>query len=128
MGTSTPAEFDPREDIVIVRERISVEELARLTERMDGALVKAVVDVRRGIMAVGARFHAELEAALLDDGSQQADVWGINLYPASYDRPEWLEFDSVINLRPRHGNRSRSVDDPRTSAEIASIVEKLVMP
>ena len=128
MGTSTPAAFDPREDIVIVREQISVEELTRLTQRMDGELVKAVVDVRRRIMAVGARFHAELEAALLDDGSQQADVWGINLYPARYDRPEWLEFDSLINLRPRHGNRSRSVDDLRTCGEIASIVDRLVMP
>ncbi len=128
MRPSTPAEFDPREDIVIVREQISVEELARLTQRMDGELVKAVVDIRRGIMAVGARFHAELEAALLDDGSQQTDVWGINLYPARYDRPEWLEFDSVINLRPRHGNRSRSVDDSRVRGEIAVIVDKLVMP
>ena len=127
MGTSTPAEFDPREAIVIVREQISVEELTRLTERMDGELVKVVVDVRRGIMAVGARFHAELEAALLDDGSQQADVWGINLYPARYDRPEWLEFDSVINLRPRHGNRSRSVDDPLRQGEIAVIIDRLVM-
>lgn len=127
MAMSTPAAFDPREDIVIVREQITVDHLAGLTQRMDGDLVKAVVDVRRGIMAVGARFHAELEAALLDDGSQQADVWGINLYPARYPDPEWLEFDSVINLRPRHGNRSRSVDDSRTSGEIASIVDRLVM-
>ncbi|MFP5342390.1 MAG: DUF5674 family protein [Candidatus Limnocylindria bacterium] len=128
MRASSPAAFDPREDIVIVREQISVEELARLTQRMDGELVKAVVDVHREIMAVGARFHAELEAALIDDGSQQTDVWGINLYPARYDRPEWLEFDSVINLRPRHGNRTRSVDDPRARDEIASIVDRLVMP
>lgn len=113
---------------MIIREQISVDELARLSERMDGELVKAVVDVRRGIMAVGARFHAELEAALLDDGSEQANIWGINLYPARYDHPEWLEFDSVINLRPRHGNRSRSVDVPRTREEIASVVDTLVMP
>lgn len=128
MAASTPAAFDRREDIVIVREHVMVDELAGLTLRMDGDLVKAVVDVRRGVMAGGARFHAELEAALLDDGSAQADVWGINLYPARYDRPDWLEFDSVINLRPRHGNRSRSVDDPRARQEIATIVERLVRP
>ncbi len=113
---------------MIIREHISVEELARLTLMMDGDLVKAVVDVRREIMAAGARFHAELEADLLEDGSAQADVWGINLYPARYDRPDWLEFDSVINLRPRHGNRSRSVDDPRAMDAIASIVGRLVAP
>lgn len=128
MGSSTPADFDPREDIMIIREHISVADLARRTPRMDGELVKAVVDVRRGIIAAGARFHAELEAALLDDGSQQADVCGISLYPARYDGPDWLEFDSVINLRPRHGNRSRSVDDPRSRDDIASILAKLVTP
>lgn len=113
---------------MIIREHISVADLARLTPRMDGDLVKAVVDLRRGIIAAGARFHAELEAALLDDGSQQADIWGINFYPARYGYPDWLEFDSVINLRPRHGNRSRSVDDPRSRDKIASIVAKLVTP
>jgi hypothetical protein len=50
------------------------------------------------------------------------------LYPARYDRPDWLEFDSVINLRPRHGNRSRSVDDPLARDAIASIVDRLVSP
>ncbi len=113
---------------MIIREHISVADLARLTPRMDGDLVKAVVDVRRGIMAAGARFHAELEAALLDDGSQQADIWGINFYPARYDGPDWLEFDSIINLRPRHGNRSRSVDDTGARDEIASIIDRLVTP
>ncbi len=111
---------------MIIREHISLGELAELAPRMDGDLVKAVVDLRRGVMAAGARMHAELEAELLDDGSQQADVWGINLYPARYDRPDWLEFDSVINLRPRHGNRSRSVDDPIARDGIVSIVDGLV--
>ncbi len=126
MATSTPVDFDRREDIVIVREQIAVEDLATLTLLMDGDLVKAVVDVRRGIMAVAARLHAELEAALLDDGSAQADVWGINLYPMRYGSPDWLEFDSMINLRPRHGNRSRSVDDPDTRRAIAATVQRLV--
>ena len=76
-----------------------------------GDLVKAVVDLERRIMIVDADLHADQEAELLAGGSQQRDVWGINLYP---DLPEsdWLEFDSMINLRPSFGNRSRGVDDP----------------
>lgn len=111
---------------MIVREQISLGDLATFPPLMDGDLVKAVVDVRRATLAVAARLHSELEAELLQDGSAQGDVWGINLYPARYGGPDWLEFDSVINLRPRHGNRSGSVDDAETRRAIARIVDRLV--
>ena len=76
-----------------------------------GDMVKAVVDVEQGIMAIGGELHADEEAVLLDQGSRQADLWGINLYPdAAAVRA--LEFDSMINVRPAQGNRSRSVEDP----------------
>lgn len=85
-----------------------LDELRRLAAGRFGDLVKAVVDIERGIMIVDADLHADQEAELLAGGSQQRDVWGINLYP---DQPEsdWLEFDSMINLRPSFGNRSRGV-------------------
>lgn len=53
--------------------------------------------------------HADEEAGLLEDGSGQRSLWGINLYPAEYGSPDWVEFDSMINLRPLQQNRSRSV-------------------
>ena len=78
-----------------------------------GDMVKAVVDLRRGVMLLDADMHADQEAELLADGSAQQDLWGINLYPDLPDT-DWLEFDSMINLRPSFGNRSRGVDDPAT--------------
>jgi len=109
----------------IVRDRIRRSELAALAEQRFGDMVKAVVDVSRGIMAIGGELHSDEEATLLDDGSRQADLWGINLYPAE-EGEGWLEFDSMINVRPAQGNRSRAVEDEATRERIKRIVHSLV--
>lgn len=109
----------------LVRDRISRTDLARLADDQFGDWIKAVVDVSRGIMAVGGDLHADDEAALLADGSRQHDLWGINLYPLESGE-DWIEFDSMINLRPSQGNRSRGVDDESIQARIREVVESLV--
>ena len=86
---------------------ISLDELRRLAVGRFGDLVKAVVDLERGIMIVDADLHADQEAELLAEGSQQRDVWG-------------------INLRPSFGNRSRGVDDPVIRERITRLVVGLV--
>ena len=111
----------------IFREPISRAELARQAEEQFGDWIKAVVDVSRGIMAVGGDLHADDEAALLTDGSHQRDLWGINLYPGERE-PDWIEFDSMINLRPRDGNGTRGVDDEQIRARIREVVASLVVP
>jgi len=105
---------------------IPLDELRRLAAGRFGDLVKAVVDLERKVMVVDADLHADQEAELLEGGSRQQDLWGINLYP---DRPgdDWLEFDSMINLRPSFGNRSRGVDDPATRDRIKTLVSALVV-
>jgi hypothetical protein len=90
-----------------------------------GDLVKAVVDTERGVMVVDADLHADQEAHLLDEGSQQADLWGINLYPDLPDA-DFVEFDSMINVRPLQGNRSRGVEDEALRLRIRSLVDTLV--
>ncbi len=112
-------------DIFIVSKKISKDELKQLTERRFGDLVKAVVDIENGIMAVGGELHADEEAMLLGGGSKQQDLWGINLYP---DEPEdkWIEFDSVINIRPSQGNHSRDVENSAIREKITNIVKILI--
>lgn len=88
-------------------------------------MVKGVVDLSRGILLLDADMHADQEAELLADGSAQRDLWGINLYPDSAE-PDWLEFDSLINLRPSFGNRSRGVEAAETREAIADLVRRLV--
>ena len=88
--------------------------------------MKAVVDVRRGIMAIGGELQADEEALLLDEGSAQADLWGINLYPEESDEA-WIEFDSMINVRPSQGNPSRNVEDQALREQIRRVVTTLVV-
>jgi len=104
---------------------ITVDELRLLAEGRFGDMVKAVVDLRRGLMLLDAEMHADQEAELLAGGSAQEDLWGINLYPALADA-DWIEFDSMINLRPSSGNRSRGVDDLDTRAKVEALVRRLV--
>ncbi len=112
----------------IVDAHVPLAHLRTMAEGMFGDLVKAVVDVGGGIMAVGGELHADEEALLISAGSSQADLWGVNLYPDRHGSPDFVEFDSMINIRPSQGNRSRSVDDPATRARINEIVERLVRP
>jgi Protein of unknown function (DUF5674) len=112
-------------EIRVLREPVPRSELAAIAAQGFGDMVKAVVDIRRAIMAIGGDLHSDEEAALLDDGSHQSDLWGINLYPSELT-DDWIEFDSLINVRPAQGNRSRSVEDAALRGEIARIAHSLV--
>jgi len=106
--------------------RIMLDELLKMAEDMFGDLVKAVVDVARNMMAVDAELHADEEALLIERGSDQTDLWGINLYPG-LEGDDFVEFDSMINLRPSRGNRGRGVEDPAIRERIRGIVKDLVI-
>jgi hypothetical protein len=110
---------------VTASDTISLNEIRTLAEGRFGDMIKGVVDLERGILLLDADLHADQEASLLADGSKQSDLWGINLYPAVTGEG-WLEFDSMINLRPSFGNRSRGVDDPDTRAAIAAFIARVV--
>lgn len=113
--------------IDVWREPRPLGELHRLAREQFGDFVKAVVDVEQGALAVGGELHADEEALLIEQGSRPMDLWGINLYP---DRPadERVEFDSMINVRPSRGNRSRGVEDPELRRRILAVVDRLVRP
>jgi hypothetical protein len=106
---------------------IGLDELRQMVPGRFRDMVKGVDDLRRAVLLLDADMHADQEAALLAEGADQRDLWGINLYP-NVEGEEWLEFDSMINLRPSFGNRSRGVDDPSTRSAIAAVVSRLVRP
>ena len=108
-----------------VDKKIPLEELKTMSARMFGGLVKAVIDVKKEVMVVDASMHADEENYLLQSGSQQDDLWGINLYP-ELKNDDFIEFDSMINVRPRLNNLSRNITDQKLREKIISIVNKLV--
>ena len=109
----------------IIDKSITLGELKAMSRDRFGDLVKAVVDVAKGIMAVDGELHADEEALLLEQGSRQTDLWGINIYP-ELDEKDRIEFDSIINIRPSQGNRSRGMDDLVIKEKIYQIVRQLV--
>ena len=109
----------------IIKDLISKTELAEIAKEQFGDLIKAVVDVEQGIMAIGGELHADEEAVLLEQGSRQEDLWGINFYPNKQEE-EWLEFDSMINVKPSQDNRSRGVENNETREKIKQVIKKLV--
>jgi len=109
----------------IVEKNIDIKELIRIGEEGFGDMVKGVVDIEKEIMAVGGELHADEEAILLSSGSKQEHLWGINLYPQKKDE-EFIEFDSVINLKPSQGNRSRGIEIPQIQKRVKEIVERFI--
>jgi len=109
----------------VIKNKIHIDELKKMAEEMFGNLVKAVVDVEKEIMAVNGELHSDEQELLIEKGSKSENLWGINIYP-QVDDENWIEFDSVINLKPHFGNRTRGVDNPEIKEKIIKIVNKLV--
>lgn len=108
-----------------VNSHISKEELKEMASKMFGNLVKAVIDVEKKVLVVDAELHSDQEAYLLEQGSKQEDLWGINIYP-ELTGSEMVEFDSMINLRPSQGNNSRGVDNEEVRKRILGIVNSII--
>jgi hypothetical protein len=113
-------------DIVLLRtERIAAAELRRLVDLFFEDMVKYVVDVERGVVALGGEMHADAEQLLLDDGSRQADLWGANYYPGR-GREECIEYTALINIRPAQGNRNMEIQDPAVRERVRGLTLALI--
>jgi len=111
-------------DILVLERRIARDDLVRLL-RLFGDMVKYVVDVERGVVALGGELHADAEQVLLEQGSHQTDLWGANYYPGR-GREGCIEFTSLINIRPARGNRGMEVEDPAVKERIRALTFTLI--
>jgi thymidylate synthase len=113
--------------IEIIKKQIKLKELENLAQKQFGDLIKMVVDIEKEIIAMGGELHADEEVALMtEQGSKRENIWGINFYPKK-SKEEWIEFDSMINIKPSFGNRSRNVENSEIREKIKKIIEKLVI-
>lgn len=96
-----------------------------MSKKMFGNLIKAVVDIEKEIMAVDGELHADEAELLVENGSRHENLWGINIYP-EIESEDWIEFDSMINLKPLLGNRTRSIDNPEIKEKVLKIISKIV--
>lgn len=111
--------------MIIVDKLISMQEVKQMAQNLFGNMIKAVVDIENETIALDAELHSDLEALLMQNGSKQKDIWGINLYP-ELSGDDFVEFDSMINMRPSQNNKSRGVEDDKIRKKILEIVNKRV--
>ncbi|OGZ69613.1 MAG: hypothetical protein A3F47_02465 [Candidatus Staskawiczbacteria bacterium RIFCSPHIGHO2_12_FULL_38_11] len=110
----------------IINDNIGVAELKEMAKSFNGVFVKAVVDVEKKIMAVDAELHMDLANLLFEqEASEPKNVWGINLYPEKTGE-DFIEFDSMVNIKPGLGNKTRSVDSIEIQEKIKEVVKNLI--
>ena len=112
--------------IQIVKNSITKAEVKKLAEESYGEMVKAVVDINLGILAIGGEMHADAEQLLLENGSRQDDLWGFNIYPAEVG-DSMLEYVSFINIRPKLNNRSQEIASDEIKGKIKILVNKMIV-
>ena len=110
----------------ILQQPISREELRVLAQNTFGDMIKCVADVRDGLLAIDADLHSDLEKLLLDNGSAGEDLWGFNLW-VDESGDDFIEYDSLINIRSWQGNPTRDVLDPENRAAIKDIVSRFIV-
>jgi hypothetical protein len=106
--------------IHIVYEPATPEQITEMLEA-NRVYIKTVVDIRRRILAGGGEMHSDCEAVLLDDGSQQGDIWGASWSPISQE----IFYESMVNLRP-HQNRAMQILDPAIRKQVQQIIYRLL--
>lgn len=113
-------------DIKIIKESISMAELKQLAREQFGDVVKAVVDIGQEVMAIGGELHSDMEVLLVEnENSKREETWGINLH-LNEAKDGFIEFDSMINLKPTHGNRTRNVENEVIRKKIREITSRII--
>ncbi len=108
--------------VLIIRETATPKQIEKMTEQFGENLIKLAVDANRELLAGGGELHADCEQALLEDHSQQADIWGADWHPQT----KTITFESIINIRPRQQNFSMEVQDLALRSRIEKIIRRLL--
>ena len=109
----------------ILKSKVIKTELIANYNNFFRTVIKAVVDIEGEIIAVDADLHADLETLLIEDGSSQSNLWGINLYPFK-GKKSFIEYTALINIRPYQNNFSMEIKDKAIKSKISKIVKKLI--
>ena len=107
--------------IHLLKEKTTLTQIQEMLERYEG-MIKIVVDIRRRFLSGGGEMHADCESVLLEDGSEQDDLWGANWYPGE----QRIEFESLINIRPRLGNRNILIQDENLRKQVESVAREIL--
>ena len=104
----------------ILKTKITISELAEISKNQFGNFIKAVIDIEKEIICLDAELHSDLESLMLDEGSEQINLWGLNYYHSQYKK-DFIEFDSMINIKPNQDNFGRNIESEEIRDKITAI-------
>ena len=107
--------------ILLLHQKAVPQQVQDMLEQYE-EMIKIVVDIRRRVLSGGGEMHADCESVLLDDGSEQDDLWGANWYPSE----QQIEFESLINIRPRLGNRGILIQDENLRRQVEEVTLEIL--
>lgn len=113
-------------EIRVIKEKITKQELESFAKNNYGDMIKAAIDIEKEIIALGGELHSDANEVLIKQGSSQRNIWGINIYPAK-EKEEWIEFVSLINIRPADNNFDMEVQNKEIKEKIRQIIDKLII-
>ena len=111
--------------IEIITEPITRAAASEIAKEIYGSMVKGVVDIERGIIALGGKWHMDANTKLTEAGSRQDAVWGFNLY-SEKDGKERIEYVALVNIRPALGNHGMYIDDESIRSKMREIIDRLI--
>ena len=113
-------------NIVVVEDKITVNELREIAKEFYVSMIKGVVDIEKSVVAFGGEYHIDANIVLMDNGSKQKDIWGFNIY---FDRPreEWLKYNSLINIRPLAGNNEMDVQNEDIRNKMKEVINSKII-
>ena len=118
-------EFYPRMNIKLVEDKISLQELREVAKEFYSTMIKGVVDIEKEIAVFGGEYHADANEIILKNGSRQSDVWGFNIY-LDKPRESWIEYVSLINIRPQAGNMEMEIQDRDIRDKVKAILHSKI--
>jgi hypothetical protein len=113
-------------DIQIVTTKVSLSELRNIAKVFHKSMIKGVVDIENEIIAFGGEYHMDANNVLIDNGSSQANLWGFNII---FEQPRelWIEYTSLINIRPQAKNFDMEVQDESVREKMRRIINSKVL-
>ena len=113
-------------NIVVIDDKISQDELKKIGKEFYTGMIKGVVDIEKEVIAFGGQYHIDANMILIENGSEQKDIWGFNV---NFDEPRdsWIEYTSLINIRPAVGNRNMEVQNEDIKEKMKKIINSKII-
>ena len=107
--------------IYLLHSRATKRQIEEMLQTIE-TYIKLAVDVEMGVLAGGGALHADCEAVLIEDDSQQQNIWGADWIPETQE----VRFEALINIRPRQNNRSMTIQDAAIRQRVEEIVRSIL--